>query len=135
MTTQEKPADGSQTGITEPGTRRARRAVLRPTAAPERADAAHWAAYMTGKAESLAILAEMFDEASLAPKRCRQGEAVFFLADDEARVPGHIYSSIGRSEFNISMLCEYHFDKFFSNPEDTEDLRYREDREDKKDVL
>lgn len=63
--------------------------------------------------------AEMAAEAEANPAgRCIEGEAVFWLAADHAVRPGHIYSEAGRAEFKISGSCEYHFDKWFAEPEE-----------------
>jgi hypothetical protein len=51
--------------------------------------------------------------------RCIYGEKVFYVDDTKARMPGHIYSQMGRNEFGISKCCEYHFDEMFA--EDDED--------------
>lgn len=40
-------------------------------------------------------------------------ERVFYAPDTEARMPGHIYSENGKSEYGISKTCEYHFDNMF----------------------
>jgi hypothetical protein len=47
-------------------------------------------------------------------KRCIKGEKVFVVDDVMARIPGHIYSEMGKKEFSISGCCEYHFDEMFA---------------------
>lgn len=44
--------------------------------------------------------------------RCVEGEAVFWLEHEKALRPGHIYSHDGIAEYNVSKLCEYHFDEW-----------------------
>lgn len=51
-------------------------------------------------------------------KTCIFGEKVFFNPDSEARVPGHIYSGSGMSEYQISKCCEFHFDTMFAEDEE-----------------
>jgi hypothetical protein len=58
---------------------------------------------------------KMAEEAKTAETgRCIQGEPVFYMEYDVPLVPGHIYSDMGRKEFRLSGLCEYHFDMFFA---------------------
>ena len=42
---------------------------------------------------------------------CLEGEKVFYAGYHKAVMPGHIYSPAGVKEYNISHLCEYHFDE------------------------
>jgi len=67
--------------------------------------------YMADKA-SAAFLAGRYS------RRCILGEPVFYVENAKALVAGHIYSENGAEEFEISGMCEYHFDKAFA--EDSE---------------
>jgi hypothetical protein len=47
----------------------------------------------------------------VAARHCIEGEVAYFKAADEAEGPGHIYSQAGLREFDISNMCEFHFDE------------------------
>ena len=55
-----------------------------------------------------AAIAEMDEDYTLV---CMQGEKVYYIPDIQARMAGHIYSSLGYDEFKISRFCEFHFDE------------------------
>lgn len=46
------------------------------------------------------------------------GEKVFLAEDTQARMPGHIYSAAGHSEYALSGCCEHHFDAMFAGEDD-----------------
>jgi|SRR5690349_23933955 len=47
-------------------------------------------------------------------------EKIFFVEGEHAVTHGHIYSRAGMSEWSISLLCEYCFDKIMKEPEEVE---------------
>ena len=50
--------------------------------------------------------------------KCLYGEAVYYVGNDKALKPGHIYSENGISEYKISRCCEFHFDEMFREEDD-----------------
>lgn len=42
-------------------------------------------------------------------------QPIYIQRDSKAKGPGHIYSSAGENEYSLSGLCEYCFDKAFSD--------------------
>lgn len=63
-------------------------------------------------------LKQMAEEDQSYDTRCIYGEKVFYKEDIKTRAPGHIATSDGMAEFNISTCCEYHFDLNFGTDED-----------------
>jgi hypothetical protein len=61
--------------------------------------------------------------------RCLLGEKVYYVPNDKALMPGHIYSTVGMDEWQISKMCEYHFDKATLWDEEEEDGPYVPDAE------
>jgi hypothetical protein len=83
--------------------------------------AAEWkAARETGDATKLFTLAQEMAAKALNNRENTQmcflrakatpEHAMFFAPDDMARVPGHIYSTLGLAEARISSSCEWCFD-------------------------
>lgn len=66
------------------------------------------------KVEALKGLAQRAVEAN--SRKCSFCATPVFLAyDTEARIKGHIYSDEGKSEINITGICEYCFDELFDD--------------------
>lgn len=54
------------------------------------------------------------------PRFCiNDGEVVVYVPFSHGVAPGHIYSTEGYREFNISRCCEYHFDKMFKDEDES----------------
>lgn len=70
--------------------------------------------------EEVAFMRNKANETETYTLRCFMCKCKpFYVENDKALVPGHVYSQSGMDEFGISGLCEYCFDKAFS--EDDED--------------
>jgi hypothetical protein len=68
--------------------------------------------------QELASRAQAELDAGTYTNVCIDGEPVFFFEYDRGLIPGHIYSSLGLSEYRISKSCEFHFDEWTKEPED-----------------
>lgn len=72
--------------------------------------------------ETVRQMAESADADKEYSLRCIMGEKVFFVEHIKALRPGHIYSSLGVKEYDITRMCEYHFDEATYDPDEEEIL-------------
>ena len=77
---------------------------------PEEASTEELVAFMFNKA------AELLSNGWKVGRCAMGGEGVFFIEHSKALVPGHICSELGKAEYGITQLCEYHFGLLCSEP-------------------